>query len=219
MRRIPKMNVALIAMIAGVPVLLFFQNCGQAGSVSTASAALNANSTSDSMVIVPPTSADINLNKPPVDSDDNNFDHSKGSIGQCGDVVISDILLKISSISSNCDKPDQKSFEIIDSDKSISLDKLTLKVKALKSEKVREIMLILSSSGNKVLSADNIAMDLKAPSAQQSGLKVKLSEEFSVEAGQIYSLELSVNPSEQIVTNKNKCIFKPIVRDALLSAL
>ena len=82
-----------------------------------------------------------------------------------------------------------------------------------------EIMLILNSTGNKVLSTDNVAMELKTPSQQQSGLKIKLVEEFSVYSGQVYNLELSINPSEQIITNKNKCLFKPIVREALLSEI
>ncbi len=220
MFRISKISIAATTLVLGLPVLVMFQNCGQPGSASTTSSATNASIVSESLLIIPTSSnnADIQLDDP-VLSEDNDFDHAKGSVGQCDQLVISDILLNIASIGANPTKPDQIGFEIVDSDKSISMDKLNLKIRALKSENIREIILLLSADGNKLLNSENVAMDLKTPSAQQSGIKVKLADEFSVVAGKTYNLELTVNPNEQIVTNKSKCLFKPVVRDALLSAL
>jgi hypothetical protein len=238
MFKLTKINVVIATFLTGIPVILFFQNCGQAGSLTTTSKNdVSAKSTTDSFVIVPPSSEShdqiISIHKPPLSIDENNGSGSaaassdssesdsaaKGSIAQCGTLIISDILLKVASISMNCDKPNENGFQIIDSDKTISLDKLNLKVRALKSNKIKEIFLLLSVDENKVLSSDNIAMDLKAPSAQQSGIKIKLDKEISVVEGKNYNLELSINPSEQIVTNKNKCLFKPVVHAATISSL
>lgn len=231
MLNLTKSNVALTALMLSLPVALFFQNCGQPGSIASSGGEVALDSiikTSDVMLIKPPSEQidsssssgptshnDIHLDDP-IDDDASS---PKGSVGQCGEFAISDILLSVASISAHSDKPNDVSFEILDSDKSISLDKLSLKIKALKSEKLKEVFLLLSAHGNKILSSTNVAMDLKTPSAQQSGLKVKLEEIASVEADQSYLLELVIVPSEQIIGNKNKCIFRPVLRSAKLVAL
>jgi hypothetical protein len=222
MLRMTKSNVAIATVLASIPVMIFFQNCAQTAPVNAGdSSAVNASPTTDSMIIVTPNRPNESLQA----SDgtdivtDDIVDSGKGSIGRCNDLSISDILLKIASISMSLSNPTELGFEIVDSNKSISLDKLTLKIKALKTDKARELYLLLSSDGNKILSTENVAMDLITPSEQSLGIKVKLLNDVSVEEGHIYELELAINPSEQIVTNKSKCIFRPIIREAVLSAL
>ncbi len=228
MIRISKFNISLAFALIGLPTMLFFQNCSQAGSLSVDSAlALNASEkTSDTLIIVPPDSDSqqnsdnsiIQLDDPKSTSPVTNRDGTIANAA-CAGLEISDILLHVASISLNSANPKEVALEIIDKNKSISLDKLNLKIKAHKNENAHEIFLLLSPDGNKVLSAQNVAMDLKTPSAQNSGLKIKLAQDVQIEDGQMYNLELVINPSEQIVNNNNKCIFKPVVQEAHLKLI
>lgn len=144
----------------------------------------------------------------------------KGSIGTCGKINISDILLKVSSVGIANDSKSNLSFEVIDLDKYISLDKLSLKIKALKNiNDLQEIFILLDPAGNKILSTENVTMSLTTPSAQASGLKIKLIEPISIKADSSYDLTLVINQNDQIVANKTKCIFKPVVQEAHLVAL
>lgn len=131
-----------------------------------------------------------------------------GAVEGCKGLVISDFQLNSLSINSE--------LEIVDEDLTISLDKPTLKVKALKSGSLKNIFLVLNSEGNKILSSNEKVLNLKTPSAQTAGLKIHLSGRVSIEADKYYRLKLNINPQEQIVSNPEKCIFKPVIKDAEL---
>lgn len=324
MYQIKKQKIALIAATASLPILLFFQNCGQTGSialngqsskqsaaaVSTDSLVIDPSSSTPQLpasgtggtvisdgsgVSMPPVKPPVQLppvlvEQPPTaqngncnsntksnlddDSDDESDDDHSGvevaTGGACKELVrkskcdvdhnsinneigshtkskkeldedcddddhdnqsedkiarddsckgldISDILLNVKSVSANNSK--DTSLLIVDENKTISLNKLTLKVKALKSGRIKEVFIQLNADGNKVLSAQNNVMILKTPSAQTAGLKVKLASEISVVVGHTYSIELVIKPADQIVANPNKCIFKPVVKEAYLVSL
>ena len=261
-----KKNFVFIGLIASLPVLFFFQNCAQSGSIGlTDQAVLNGKATTDTLEAVPPKN-DIVLDNIPVDtipidyrppggstgsgstgsgtttpvapsthgngndtvshdnpsaghgeSNDASDGNSKGSVGLCNPSAISDVLLSIVSISSNSAKPNQADFEILDADKSVSLEKPTLKLRALLSGSVNQLFMLLSPEGNKILNKDSSVVDFKTPSGQQSGIKIQLAN-ADVVAGRTYVLSLSINPAEQIVTNKVKCLFKPVIKSATLVA-
>jgi len=223
MVKMTRKNVLLSLLAIGVPTLFFFQNCAQNGSAAASPATIFQSTTnSESLFVVPPTSSqisDINIT-PPDQSEDDNKSSDKGSIGSCDKLAVSDILLKIVSISSNHENPNQLSFEIIDSDKSVSLEKLTLKIKAIKTEQIKNIVLILNAQGNKILTADNVVIDLKTPVNEQSIVRVNLIKEYTITEGRTYNLVLKVNPNELIAsTNKNNCLFKPLIQAADLASI
>lgn len=222
MFKMTQKNVAFLAVSIGVPVLFFFQNCAQKGSTSTSAAIFASPATSESLEIVPPASSaisDIHIN-PPAKEEDDNKSSDKGSIGPCDQLAVSDILLKIVSISSKIDSPNLSSFEIVDSDKSVSLEKLTLKIKAKQTEQVSHLTLILNAQGNKILTAENVVVDVKTPIHEQSVIRVSLAKEYTVTEGQNYNLILTMNPNELIAsTQQNKCLFKPLIQAADLASL
>jgi hypothetical protein len=260
-------KVASIALIATIPLLLFFQNCGQNGEINTTDSSSLAQTDSfivepavltdapevsstppalDMPVVAPPAARPPAVVAPPVvappvtgtpkppvqvvaqedkhhssckehDNDKHdgqhsaqNNDSSKHDANSCADLAISDILLKVKSLGSD--------IKIVDLDKSISLDKLSLKIKALNSIKTKMLFLSLESEGNKVLSLENVVLELKTPSGQTAGLKVQLSSEYSLKSGQFYIIHFKIDPKEQLVNNAKKCIFKPVLRSASIYA-
>jgi hypothetical protein len=246
MKQFKKNYIIFSLIVLSLPVLFLFQNCGQQGGINTKNTdlAINSVNVSDSLVIKPidnleqfpnivddtqsisngGSSADVRLNPPSdivIDDGKNSSSRGpKGSIGTCGKINISDILLKVSSVGVANDLKSNLSFEVIDIDKYISLDKLTLKIKALKNiSNLKEIFILLDSSGNKILSTENVTMSLVTPSAQESGLKIKLIEPISIQANSSYNLDLVINQNDQIIANKTKCIFKPVIQEAHLIAL
>ncbi len=228
MTRFFKKNVVLAGLLAAAPVVFFFQNCSQSGSLGlTSTSAIGAKATTDTLEATPSPTADIVLDRIPVTPEDVGLTGSgagqgdtnlnnKGSIGNCNQSEVSDILLKIISLSTNTENDNEASLEIIDADKSVSLEKPTLKVRAKNSATLSHLFLLLDVTGNKILNRDSSVVDFKAPSGQQSGIKIQL-DSTAVLAGQIYILTLDLNPSEQIVTNKSKCLFKPVIKSANLT--
>lgn len=236
MFRSRKVILALSTLVLSFPVVVFFQNCGQAGQIQTSQLLPTQQEnkiSSDSLVVIQPTEPiednyEIHLDDPKY-NDKNDKDSKETSSAEhhdsedksisaskCQQVTISDIMLNIDSVR-NHGANESDLLEVIENDKSITLDKLTLKVRASKSEKVKELFLVLNEEGNKILSSENQALELKTPSAQQSGLKVKLDKEIQLKKDSSYNLELVINPAEQILSTKTKCIFKPVVHEAHLS--
>ncbi len=150
-------------------------------------------------------------------SQDTTVAEQKQKAGSCADIEISDFLLSTSSLIAGTGKSSM-SFEITDEDKTISLNKLTLKVKALRDLNVSKMKLILNSDGNKVLNTLNEVFELATPSAQTAGLKVHLDSSVAVKAGQSYLLSLVIEIDEQIKSNPNKCKFHPVIKAGSLVA-
>ncbi len=143
-------------------------------------------------------------------------------VADCKGLEIADIRLSISGVggeehtcggrgrySRSSNSPD---FELVDSNASVTLNSQKIRIRALKNIELKQIFIRLSETGNQVLGMNNVAMNLFTPSAQESGLKVKLSRSVKLKKDQIYELHLDFRIEDQIVANANKCIFKPVIK-------
>ncbi|WP_316789344.1 DUF4382 domain-containing protein [Pedobacter frigoris] len=80
------------------------------------------------------------------------------------------------------------------------------------SGEITEIRLVLNDSGNTIV-VNGIEQDLKTPSAQSSGWKVKLKSNPQLIPGITYSLLLDFDAAKSIVSTGNgKFLLKPVVR-------
>ncbi|MEQ9261553.1 MAG: DUF4382 domain-containing protein [Owenweeksia sp.] len=77
------------------------------------------------------------------------------------------------------------------------------------ARKINQVRLILGPDNDVVI--DGVSYDLKTPSAQQSGLKLKVNE--TLEPGLVYEFWLDFDASRSIVTTGNgKYLLKPVIR-------
>jgi hypothetical protein len=185
-------------LLFAVPLVVLFQNCGQNGSIEmqqvqeSIKSGPNEDQQGDN-----PNSGLI------VDPD------SQKSVQEaCSDIAISDFLLKTDLVSSG--------LIIIDDEKSISFEKQTLKVKAVRDAKFKHLNIVLNEAGNQVMDHEGRVYNLKTPSGQTSGLKVHLLQEVSVQATKSYVIKFNISIADQIITNPSKCIFKPVVKNVQL---
>jgi hypothetical protein len=82
----------------------------------------------------------------------------------------------------------------------------------IKAGKIQQIRLVLGP--NNFVKIDGTDYPLQTPSAQQSGLKLKINQE--VNEGILYKLLLDFDASRSIVkTGNNKYILKPVIRTSL----
>ena len=230
-----KSRAVVVYALLSLPVMFFFQNCGQPrpGSSSASTATnldtINLPIVTDSMLVggsssssTSSTNNDIQISEPTLTEADqasssNAADLSDPKKNKCLGLNISDILLNVESVNLANEK-DVPLLAIIDPDPTISMNKLTLKVQALKSVPIHEIFLKLNAEGNKILSEHNEAIDIRAPSGYTAGIKIKLSSDLNVVSGQAYILELTINPVDQLISNQRKCIFKPVIQQAQLTS-
>jgi len=78
------------------------------------------------------------------------------------------------------------------------------------SGRLNEIRLVLNDSGNQVI-IDGVPHTLTTPSAQSSGLKLKVNEDLT--GGLEYTLKLDFDAAKSIVrTGNGKYILKPVIR-------
>lgn len=83
-------------------------------------------------------------------------------------------------------------------------------------ESIREIRLHLADSGHMLVKDDGQICELRTPSGQQSGLKIKLPEGFQMEASHSYELEVVFDLEHSIVHQGNGgCLLKPVLRAVL----
>ena len=76
--------------------------------------------------------------------------------------------------------------------------------------RLQEVRLVLNDSGNRVV-INGVSYDLKTPSGQTSGVKVKVQDDLK--AGIAYTLLLDFDAAKSIVTTGNgKYILKPVIR-------
>lgn len=198
MFKMTRNNTILSIAALSLPVLFLFQNCTHTRKIQLTQVPLFQSTTISETLILSPVA----------------------SISSCEQIVASDILLKVSSISSNSENPLLSNFEIIDKDKSISLEKLNLKIKAKTTEQIQTLVIHLQSQGNKILTNDSIVVDVKTSADEQPVVRASLKNAFQVKEGQTYNLVLDMNPNKLITpTKKNHCQFKPLVKAAELAAL
>lgn len=78
---------------------------------------------------------------------------------------------------------------------------------------IREIRLKLHNEGHFAVDQMGQTCMMQTPSAQQSGLKLKLSDHFEVQAGYSYKIAASFNTNKAIVLQGNgDCLLKPVIR-------
>ena len=221
-------------MISAATVMVFsFQNCGQQGSVAVEGGVTADKATSDTMVVNPDgannddgnTNSGAHVSSRDEDANCKDKEHSHGdgqskeaedskSVGSCEHIKIADLMLKIKSIHTQSGASED-AIALEEDDAVISMNKLHVTIRANKDiSKLKSVFLVLKDEGNKVLDFENLAHDMKTPSGQTAGIKVQLDSEISLRAGEIYSLQLSIDPAKQIISNPVKCLFKPVIKSA-----
>lgn len=79
---------------------------------------------------------------------------------------------------------------------------------------VTQIRLILGS-GNYAIKSDDSNCSLQTPSAQQSGIKIKLSNAVTISGGKSYSLVVDFDAEKSVVVKGNgDCLVKPVLKIA-----
>lgn len=264
-----KNKMMAFIITASFPMMLFFQNCGQQGTLQVTGTDLASNASvagddipkdpivddtqtdtgggsgGGGMVIVPPTMppvVDQPVTSTPSYPQDPNVPAQPpvvvqppagGSSGQapqdphvpatdCRHIQIADIRLSIAGVGGeektcgggrNSSRGNHSAdFELVDANASVSLNNQKIRIRALKNVELKTIFIRLNDSGNQVLGMNNVVMDLVTPSAQESGLKLKLDKSVKLRIDQIYELQLEIRAEDQIVGNANKCIFKPVIK-------
>lgn len=79
---------------------------------------------------------------------------------------------------------------------------------------VTQIRLILGS-GNYAIKTDDSTCSLQTPSAQQSGIKIKLTNAVTISGGKSYSLVVDFDAEKSVVVKGNgDCLLKPVLKIA-----
>jgi len=103
-------------------------------------------------------------------------------------------------------------FNILDFRMGTAAPDLLIANGEMPSGKVSEVRLVLYDSGNTVV-VNGVEEDLKTPSAQSSGWKVKLEENPELFPGATYTLLLDFDAARSVQrTGNGKYILKPVVR-------
>ncbi len=77
---------------------------------------------------------------------------------------------------------------------------------------VREIRLVLEESGHYANKLDGSVCDMKTPSAQRSGVKIKMPESVTMENGNTYSIVIDFDALKSVVQKGNGgCNLKPVL--------
>ncbi len=85
---------------------------------------------------------------------------------------------------------------------------------------IKEIRLVLEGHGNYAVKSDGSTCDLKTPSGQQSGIKIKLSSPATIAEGSTYSLVVDFDAEKSVVVNGNgDCLLKPVLKMASFTRL
>ncbi len=79
--------------------------------------------------------------------------------------------------------------------------------------KVSKIRVVLDDEGHYGLKADGTTCSMKTPSAQQTGIKIVLSEPVTFENGYSYSLVIDFDAERSVVQQGNGgCLLKPVLK-------
>lgn len=103
-------------------------------------------------------------------------------------------------------------FDILDFKIGTSSPDILVASGDMPSGEITEIRLVLNDSGNTIV-VNGASQELKTPSGQSSGWKVKLKENPVLTAGVAYTLVLDFDAAKSIVgTGNGKYLLKPVVR-------
>lgn len=251
----------IYVVLASLVAILFFQNCGQVGSLALQKASepvgafTDENTPSDEntpgLIIAPPvTPPSSGQNTPPAggsttgggstvadggntsggntshheddkddeeeapvtspvaDSDDNSDENKTIN---CGDMVIQDVQLQVDRLEAT--KGSSSSSALANTIGTVSIHQPHIQFKSLRSEKnVNQVRIVLGK-GSRVLTNQDQVLDLKTPSAEQSGIKVHLDTAIDLVKDKTYVLELNIDQN-QLKVNGEKCMFHPVIKSA-----
>lgn len=154
--------------------------------------------------------------KPPVViSEEPTIDEEAVAAAACRNMEPSDILLMLTGIGIN---QSSGNFEIVGT-KQISLLQSTVRIRALKSlNNVRSLRLDFDAEKSYLLDSSKALYTFKAPSAENSGLKLQLDSALSMDKNKTYDVTVTLDLDRQLVANSNKCIFKPVIKSGSIAA-
>ncbi len=201
-----QLSVIVSAIFMSGLILLGFQNCGQPGQLIQ-NQSENPVVLSNALEIGAPEAE-----APPQDGIIQINDEVHAAI--CIDIVAADVMLSVAQVSCN-----SGSLKLVDALNAVSAAQSAIHLEASSSGIVREIRLILNANGNALMGSNAVVYDLKTPSAQTSGFKIRLAAPTKIIAGKKYDLKLDMDLSQQIVRAGKKCILKPTIRNAVLTEL
>ncbi len=199
-----QLSVIVSAILMSGLILLGFQNCGQPGQL-VQNQSENPVALSNSLEIgapeAPPDNSSIQIN-------------DEVHAATCIDIVAADVLLSVGQVACN-----SGSLKLVDAVNAVSLAQPAIHLEASASGIVREIRLILNASGHQLMGSNGSVYDLKTPSAQTSGFKIKLAAPVKIIAGKKYDLKLAMDLSQHIVRAGKKCMLHPNIHNAILTEL
>ena len=75
------------------------------------------------------------------------------------------------------------------------------------------IRLVLRVENNHAIKGDDSRCEMQTPSAQQSGIKIHLSQPFTLESGSVYSMVMDFDAEKSVVIKGNGgCLLKPVLK-------
>jgi hypothetical protein len=78
---------------------------------------------------------------------------------------------------------------------------------------ISSIRLVLKPNDNHGVKTDNSRCEMQTPSAQQSGIKIHLSQPFSIDANYSYSMVMDFDAEKSVVVKGNGgCLLKPVLK-------
>lgn len=200
-----QLSVIASAILMSGLILLGFQNCGQPGQL--------VQNTSENPVVL---SNALEIGAPEADAPPASSIPINDEVhaATCIDIVAADVLLSVGQVACN-----SGSLKLVDAVNAVSLAQPAIHLEASASGIVREIRLILNASGNQLMGSNGSVYDLKTPSAQTSGFKIKLAAPVKIIAGKKYDLKLAMDLSQHIVRAGKKCMLHPNIHNAILTEL
>lgn len=108
-------------------------------------------------------------------------------------------------------KKDLGAIDLMKLNQGMMLDLMSLNLSS--GTEIKEIRLRLNNTGNYYVNNNGERCDLQTPSAQQSGLKLKLPSAMRVESGYSYNIVMGFDPKKSIVLQGHGgCLLKPVIR-------
>ncbi len=75
------------------------------------------------------------------------------------------------------------------------------------------LRLVLKGDNNHAIKVDDSRCEMQTPSGQQSGIKIHLSQPFTLESGSIYSMVMDFDAAKSVVVKGNGgCLLKPVLK-------
>lgn len=140
----------------------------------------------------------------------------KNSFCHAQKMSVSDFKLSISSIESSQVKNsdvEKSTIRIDEASPIISSEDKKLRFISSQDLTLDMLRIVLNQEGNQIIFKDGTLLDLKTPSAQESGVKIHLDSEVFIQAGKRYELFLDFELSDQIVMEGGKkCLFRPVIK-------